>query len=41
MKLFEVEQPLMPFIDRDTRKELDNLFVNPENYKSVYHLRLK
>lgn len=41
MKMFEVEQPLMPFIDRDTRKELDALYVNPESYKSVYHLRLK
>lgn len=39
-KLFEVEQPLMPFIEKNTRKELDDFFKNPENYKSVYSLKL-
>lgn len=40
-KLFEVEQPLMPFVEEETRKELDAFFLNPERYKSVYSLRLK
>jgi hypothetical protein len=40
-KLFEVEQPLMPFVEEGTRKELDDFFTNPERYKSVYSLRLK
>ncbi|MCB0706568.1 MAG: SET domain-containing protein-lysine N-methyltransferase [Saprospiraceae bacterium] len=39
--LFEVEQPLIPFIDPETRMELDAFFENPESYKSVYALRLK
>jgi hypothetical protein len=39
MRLFNVEQPLMPFVDENTRKELDELFRNPENYKSVYALK--
>ena len=39
MKLFEVEQPLMPFVDESTRGELDELFRDPNNYKSVYALR--
>ena len=39
MSLFDVEQPLMPFIDKNTRKELDELFRNPESYKSVYALK--
>ena len=38
--LFEVEQPLMPFIEEDTRKELDAFFQSPELYKSVYSLKL-
>jgi hypothetical protein len=38
-KLFEVEQPLMPFIEQSTRVELDDFFKNPELYKSVYSLR--
>lgn len=37
--LFLVEQPLMPFLDRGTREELDQFFANPELYKSVYHLK--
>ncbi len=40
-KLFEVEQPLMPFIEEKTRKELDDFFLNPESYKSVYTLKHK
>jgi hypothetical protein len=32
VKLFAVEQPLMPFIDVATREELDELFRNPESY---------
>ncbi len=40
-KLFEVEQPLMAFIDPTTRSELDAFFENPERYKSVYSLKLK
>lgn len=38
-KLFEVEQPLMPFLDASTRGELDDLYLNPSSYKSVYFLR--
>lgn len=37
--LFAVEQPLMPFIDKKTRAELDELFCNPDRYKSVYALK--
>lgn len=40
-KLFEVEQPLMPILDPNTRTELDAFFQAPESYKSVYHLKLK
>ncbi|MTB52423.1 SET domain-containing protein [Lewinella sp. W8] len=39
VKLFAVEQPLMPFIDVATREELDELFRNPKSYKSVYALK--
>ena len=39
--LFDVEQPLIPFIPEETRKELDTYFQNPEHYKSVYSLRYK
>lgn len=38
-KLFEVQQPLVPFIDADSKTALDAFFVNPEMYKSVYSLR--
>ena len=37
--LFSVNQPLMPFIESTTRTELDNLFSNPDSYKSVYALK--
>lgn len=40
-RLFNVEQPLMPFIEENTRRELDEFFNNPERYKSVYALKLK
>jgi hypothetical protein len=40
-KLFEVEQPLMPFVDEESRKELDQFFQNPGDYKSVYALKYK
>lgn len=39
MKLFDVEQPLMPFIDKITRGQLDELYRNPKQYKSVYALK--
>ena len=38
-KLPQVEQPLMPFIDGDTQKDLNSFFKNPKKYKSVYALR--
>ena len=40
-KLFEIEQPLMPFIEKETRLELDEFFNNPDLYKSVYSLKFK
>ena len=39
LKLFDVEQVLMPFLDESTRNELDELYRNPERYKSVYALK--
>lgn len=39
--LFAVEQPLMPFVEKETREQLDEFFQNPERYRSVYSLRLK
>jgi uncharacterized protein len=39
--LFTVDQPLMSFIDAETRSELDLFFMSPENYKSVYALKHK
>lgn len=38
-KLFEVEQPLMPLVDVETRKELDGFFNDPSKYRSVYALK--
>lgn len=38
-QLFKVEQPLMPFIEEKTRKDLDDYFSNPDQYKSVYSLK--
>ncbi|MEQ6118090.1 SET domain-containing protein [Reichenbachiella sp. MALMAid0571] len=40
-KLFQVDQPLMAFVESETRSELDSFFENPESYKSVYSLKLK
>lgn len=40
-KLFKVDQPLMPFIDLETRQELDVFYKSPESYKSVYSLKFK
>lgn len=40
-RLFEVEQPLIAFIDAETRTQLDQFFENPDAYKSVYSLKLK
>lgn len=39
--LFNVEQPLLPLIDWDTRRELDDFAVDPDRYRSVYSLRYK
>lgn len=41
VKLFEVEQPLLPLIDPATREKLDAFFCNPELYVSVYALKYK
>jgi len=38
-QLFQVEQPLLPLLDEATRQELDQFFVAPERYKSVYALK--
>ncbi len=38
-KLFDVYQPLMPFVDPKVRTEVDEFFANPEKYKSVYSLK--
>lgn len=40
-KLPGLDQPLMPFIDDQTRDELDAYFKNPKTYKSIYNLKLK
>ena len=40
-KLFQVDQPLMAFVESETRNELNTFFENPESYKSVYSLKLK
>ena len=39
-KLFSVEQPLITLVDEATRRELDQYFMHPQAYKSVYALRL-
>src|SRR5690606_7762543 len=36
VRLFEVEQPLMSFVEKESREELDSFFQNPDSYKSVY-----
>ncbi|MBN1119149.1 MAG: SET domain-containing protein-lysine N-methyltransferase [Bacteroidales bacterium] len=40
-KVFEVEQPLFPFLEGNTLEELKLYIKNPKNYKSVYSLRYK
>jgi len=40
-KVFKVEQPLLQFVDAGTRSELDDFFMDPGLYKSVYSLKLK
>ena len=40
-KLFDVNQPLMPLIDKETAEEIAHLKENPSEYKSVYHLKRK
>ncbi len=37
--IFDVKQPLLPFVDNNTRTELDILSANPEAYKSVLALK--
>lgn len=39
--LNEVEQPLMPFVSDDIKKQLQSFLKNPDFYKSVYALRYK
>ncbi len=41
VKLFDVDQPLLPLIDEITRKQLDAFFINPDSYKSVYALKYR
>lgn len=41
VRLFEVEQPLMSFVEKESREELDSFFQNPNSYKSVYALKFK
>lgn len=40
-KLFKVEQPLLPFLTPETRRELKTLSQNPGAYKSVYTVKLQ
>lgn len=40
-KLFEVEQPLLSFLDDETKRELDSYFLNEKEYKSIYALKYK
>lgn len=37
----DVNQPLLPLVDAETRAELNGYLVDPSKYKSVYALRLK
>jgi len=41
IRLFEVDQPLLPLIDEATRKEVDAFFADPGAYRSVYHLKYR
>lgn len=40
-KLYQVPQPLYPFVDTNTKAQLDILRSNPDTYKSVYALKYK
>lgn len=40
-KIFNVQQPLLPFVDSDTLSEVKNYIRTKKNYKSVYSLRYK
>jgi hypothetical protein len=40
-KLHEIEQALLPFLDSETIVKLDEYFLNPDSYRSVYNLRYK
>jgi len=40
-KLYRVPQPLYPFVDPNTKAQLDILQSNPDTYKSVYALKYK
>lgn len=38
-RLFQVEQPLLGLVDRETRRELEGLREHPQRYRSVYALK--
>lgn len=40
-KFFSVEQPLITFLDDETRKNIDLFNQSPDTYKSVYQLKLQ
>lgn len=40
-KLFDVDQPLIGFLDNETRASLDEFYADNKKYKSVYSLRVK
>ena len=40
-KLFTVDQPLMAFVDAETRAGVDKYFAEPQSYRSVYALRFQ
>lgn len=40
-KFKEVEQPLLPLVDKATKTDLEEFFHDPSRYKSVYELKLK
>tara|TARA_R100000951_G_C2564932_1_gene156829 strand:+ start:129 stop:716 length:588 start_codon:yes stop_codon:yes gene_type:complete len=39
VKFREVEQPLLSFLNEETKAELEEFFKNDKNYKSVYNLK--
>lgn len=38
-QLFDVEQPLLPFMDELTLHEVQSFIIDPQQYKSVYSLK--